>query len=264
MDYNFQQSDLEEKYQMRIRQLEGETLKLLQEFEGLQKENELLRNKYETTGSGDIITEPYDIVNMERIALKAKVEKYKKKIDELKKERISTFTKIQEQLKSIAMSGPVNEYGRVAQQKVVVVTGNAMDTTGKIKEENKLLTQKIEILEKERDRQEKKIRKLERKLKSIGERDFRQDAVVMDPLVPFMNTAKTGDKPKNSYFQARLHTVPAKRFSSPLPDIRPQTNPLCPPSLYREADYVTLYKRRLSMMSSKTDPLSFSSPSFRD
>ena len=263
MDDTIQPSDLEEKYQMRIRQLESETLKLLQEFEGLQRENELLRNKYETTGSGDIITEPYDIVNAERIALKAKVEMYKKKIDELKKERISTFTNIQEQLKSIAMSGAVNDLASLAQQKVVVVTANAMDTTEKIKEENKILTQKIEILEKERDRQEKKIQKLERKLKSIGERSFRQDAVVMDPLVPYVNSAKTGYKPKDSYLQTRVHTVPAKRFSIPLPDIRPQTNPLCRPSLYREADYVTLYKRRLSMMSSKTD-LSFSSPSFRD
>ena len=252
MDDILHQSESEEAYQKRIQQLEQENLALLREFEGLQRENELLRNKYETTSSGDVITEPYDIVNAERVALKAKVDKYKNRIDELEKERLNTFSKLQEQLKSIANSGVLKDLSSVAPQRVAVVPGNTIGTIKQIKEQNKILTQKIEALEKERERQERKIRTLERKLNSEDEIGFRYNTVVMNHWMPFIKATKKSDKPKDTYSQAKAETFPATRYSSPLPEIRPQTNPLCSPSLLRETDYVTLYKRRLSMMSTKT------------
>lgn len=65
--------ELENMYNKRIQQLEKENLDLLKEFLSLQRENEFLRNKYEHTSSGEVITESYDIINAERIALKEKV-----------------------------------------------------------------------------------------------------------------------------------------------------------------------------------------------
>ena len=252
MDDILHQSESEEAYQKRIQQLEQENLALLREFEGLQRENELLRNKYETTSSGDVITEPYDIVNAERVALKAKVDKYKNRIDELEKERLNTFSKLQEQLKSIANSGVLKDLSRVAPQRVAVVPGNTIDTIEQIKEQNKILNQKIEASEKKRERQERKIRTLERNLNSEDEIGFRHNTVVMNHWMPFIKATKKSDKPKDTYSQAKAQTFPATRYASPLPEIRPHTNPLCSPSLLRETDYVSLYKRRLSMMSTKT------------
>ena len=200
---------VEEKYQKRIQQLENETFILLQEFESLQRENELLRNKYETTIGGDIITEPYDVVNAERINLRSKVEKYKTKLNDMEIDRINVFTKI--------------------------------------KQENKRLTQKIENLERDRDRQEQKIRKLEGKLKSYDEGGLRVSTVMADPLLPVMKAVKTGYKYKPN-FKTSVQSALDKSFSSPLPSIGPQTNSSSPLPSYAKTDYVSLYKKRLNMM----------------
>ena len=226
MDDILHQSESEEAYQKRIQQLGQENLALLWEFEGLQRENELLRNKYETASSGDVITEPYDIVNAERVALKAKVDKYKKRIDELEKERLTTFSKLQEQLKIIANSGVLKDMSSVAQQRVVVVPGNTIDTIKQIKEQNKILTQKIEALGKERERQERPIRTLERKLNSEQEIGFRHNTIVMNHWMPFIKATKKRDKPKDTYSQANAQTFPATRYSSPLPEIKLDHRPI--------------------------------------
>ena len=224
--------DIEAKYAKRIQELENENHQLLETFEALQRENKLLRTKYEETASGDVISEPYDVVNAERIALRAKVEKYKKHIDVLEKERTNMVRSLQEHSKTCQDSSILDVTG-IKRRKIIV--DKRTESKNATIEANKILFKRITALERDRDCRGNKIKKLESTIVEVdrGKQSIRSIRATPDQYM--LNISKSSDtfeKPSN--------------YSIPLPEIRTATST---PSFL--STYVDIYRRKLSRM--KTD-----------
>lgn len=283
MEEDVNLSVTEDKYKNRIQQLEKENLELLGAFEGLQNENRLLRTKYEKTSGGDVITEGYDVVNAERIALKQKEVKYKNRIKELEAEKLNTFKSLQNQYKNFEKLNVHNGISSVSHERVIVISGT--DSAQVLKKENKELSQKVETLEKEKRRLERKIIKLEQSI----ENDVQKHSLFVYDWMAYLKSMGVQSKPEkyirlpkepqstykySSY--ARMETKPDKprkaktsesdaglsKYSEPLPAISAQT--WSSTSSISGSDYLSLYKRRLSWMATRKSCSSLSYSSFED
>ena len=233
-------TDLDEKYSKRIQLLEKENIQLLEVVQELHNENNFLRKKYEETASGDIITEPYDVVNAERIALREKEVKYKKRISELEKERLKLFSALQEQYINHPDSSVIEDVISVKRRKIV---NTGTDTVKTAKQETSLLNEKIAILEKERRYLEEKVRKFETKVK--------QHCLLTDRWKSYLKSIginPTEDMLKVSERRDPVIHVRASRYSNQLPDIKTASST---PSLFFPATYSSIFKRRLSRMRTK-------------
>lgn len=277
-------NDMEDKYKSRIQQLEKENLELLAAFDGLQNENRLLRTKYEKTSNGDVITEGYDIVNAGRIALKQREVMYKKRIKELEEEKLNTFKSLQNQYKKFEKLDVLNGISSVTHERIIVISET--DSAQVLKEENKELRQKVETLEKEKRRLERKIIKLEQNI----ENDVQKYSIFVYDWMSYLKSIGVNSKPEkylrlpkepqSTYkysSNARLKIKPDKpwkvakpsesdtglsKHSEPLPAISPQT--WNSTSSISGSDYLSLYKRRLSWMATKKSFSSLSYSSFED
>ena len=219
--------DIEAKYAKRIRELENENLQLLETFEVLQRENKLLRTKYEETASGDVISEPYDVVNAERIALRAKVEEYQKHIDALEKERTHMIRSLQEHSKSCQDSSILDVTG-IKRRKINV--DKIRESVNATRDDNKILFKRITALERDRDCLGNKIKNLESTIVEVdrGKQSIRY--IRATPNQHVLNISKSSDtfeKPSN--------------YSISLPEIRTATST---PSFL--STYVDIYRRKLS------------------
>ena len=221
--------DIEAKYAKRIRELENENLQLLETFEVLQRENKLLRTKYEETSSGDVISEPYDVVNAERIALRAKVEKYKKHIDALEKERTNMIRSLQEHSKTCQDSSVLDVTG-IKRRKIIV--DKRTESVNATREDNKILFERITALERDRDSHGNKIKKLESTIVEVdrGKQSIRNIRAIPNQHV--LNISKSSDTFEKS-----------SNCSISFPEIRTATST---PSFL--STYVDIYKRKLSRM----------------
>ena len=221
--------DIEAKYAKRIQELENENLQLLETFEALQRENKLLRTKYEETASGDVISEPYDVVNAERIALRAKVEKYKKHIDALEKERTNMIRSLQEYGKTCQDSKILDVTG-IKKRKIIV--DKRTESVNAAREDNKILFERITALERDRDSLGNKIKNLESTIVEVdrGKQHIRNiPAIPNQHVLKISKSSDTFDKPSNYFIS--------------LPEIRTATST---PSFL--STYVEIYRRKLSRM----------------
>ena len=219
--------DIEAKYAKRIQELENENLQLLETFEALQRENKLLRTKYEETASGDVISEPYDVVNAERIALRAKVEKYKKHIDALEKERTNMIRSLQEFSKTCQDSSILDVTG-IKRRKIIV--DKRTESVNATREDNKILFKRITALERDRDCLENKIKHLESTIVEVdrGKQSIRNiRAIPNQHVLTISKSSDTFKKPSN--------------YLISLPEIRTATST---PSFL--STYVEIYRRKLS------------------